>query len=487
MGLQGARAVEFKNPVVAGDYADPSIVRVGDDYYMTHSSMKWAPGLLIWHSKDLVHWEPVVRALKNYDGDVWAPDIVHQGGKFFIYYPSASSRTNHVITAQHIEGPWSDPIDLKIGEIDPGHVVGPDGTRYLHLSKGKMVKLSSDGLSVDGTMRKVYEGWPFPEEWRTEGFCLEGPKLMFHEGWYYLISAQGGTAGASTSHMAVEARSRTPEGPWENSPYNPLVKTWSRSERWWSTGHASVFQTPQNEWWAVFHGYDKDNRPLGRQTLLRQLEWTKDGWLVQKQAAPPEGTAPAPALRPVELKTMPFSDSFAGPQLGIQWSFYGGLDNQRIRFEDSSLIIQGKGSSPADASPMAFSSPSGAYEIEVDVETTGEALGGLTLFYDSKAYVAAGIGRGAAWFGQRGVMNGGEKMQDIGKARLRIVCDHYEVVCQFQRPGEPWKKLPRADALDVSGYQHNTFGGFLSLRPGIFACGKGEVKFRNFTYKPLSP
>lgn len=482
---QAARAAKFENPAVPGDYPDPSIVRVGDDFYMTNSSMMWAPGLLIWHSKDLVHWEPVVRALKNFDGDVWAPDIVRHQGKFFIYYPSSNNRTNRVIAADRIEGPWSEPVDLKVGEIDPGHVVGPDGTRYLHLSKGNVVKLAPDGLSVDGPRRKVYEGWPFPEDWKTEGFCLEGPKLFFHDGWYHLISAQGGTAGASTSHMAVHARSRSPEGPWENSPYNPLIKTWNRSEKWWSTGHATVFETGRGQWWAVFHGYDKDNRPLGRQVLLRQVEWTKDGWLVAKKGT--QAGSPAPDLAPAPLKPMPVSDSFAGPELGIQWSFWGGLDKERIRFEDGALVMKGKGTSPADCSPMAFPAPEGAYEIEVDVETTGDAVGGLTLYYDPNAYAASGIGAGSVWWGQRGKMNGGTKMEGVRRAKLKIVCDRYDVVFKIQLPGGEWKNLPGSNALDVSGYHHNTFGGFTSLRPGVFAWGQGTVNFRHFVYRSLAP
>jgi hypothetical protein len=147
----------YTNPILSGDYADPSIVKVGDDFYMTHSSFRYAPGLLIWKSRDLVHWTPVTRALQEFFGDVWAPEIVHHKGKFYIY--SRSTHGNFVITAPAIEGPWSKPVLLKVGEIDPGHVVGPDGKRYLHFSGGNAVGLSDDGLSVMGELKKVYDGW----------------------------------------------------------------------------------------------------------------------------------------------------------------------------------------------------------------------------------------------------------------------------------------------------------------------------------------
>ena len=488
MGLfatAAAAAGTFTNPILPGDYCDPTILRVGSDYYMTNTSAVWAPGLLIWHSRDLVHWEPVVRALKCYDGDVWAPDLVHRDGKFIIYYPSSNNHSNRAIVADRIEGPWSDPIDLKIGEIDPGHIDAPDGKRYLYLSGGHVVELAPDGLSVTGTMRKVYDGWPIPDGWRTEGFCLEGPKLFFHEGFYHMISAQGGTAGASTTHMAVDARSRSPLGPWENSPRNPLIHTWDRSEKWWSKGHASVFETQTGEWWAVYHAYDRDNRPLGRQVLLQKVAWTPDGWLALVPGTDPAKPAPRPNLPDAPVRPMPLSDSFEGPALGVQWSFYGGFNPDRFRFEDHALVMNALGRSPTDCSPMAMIAPDGAYEIEVDVETVGAAQGGLVLYYNPACYVAAGIGEAGISFAQRGIFKVGNKTPAVRHARLKIVCDQCDVVCKMQLPGEPWKDVPFANALDVSGYNHNTFGGFLSLRPGVFSAGSGEVKFRNFIYRRL--
>jgi xylan 1,4-beta-xylosidase len=133
--------------------------------------------------------------------------------------------TNAVVYASSPEGPWSDPVDLKIGHIDPGHVADDQGNRYLHMSDGYFVPLARDGLSVTGEMKKVYDGWPFPEDYNVECFCLEAPKITKRNGYYYLTSAEGGTAGPATSHMVVSSRSRTPWGPWEHSPHNPIVHT----------------------------------------------------------------------------------------------------------------------------------------------------------------------------------------------------------------------------------------------------------------------
>ena len=109
----------YFNPIFAGDYPDPSILPDGCDYYIVHSSFEYYPGLLIWHSKDLINWTPVTNALHKYVGSVWAPDLFKYKNKYYIYFPAKN--TNFVVTADSITGLWSDPVDLKVGNIDPGN------------------------------------------------------------------------------------------------------------------------------------------------------------------------------------------------------------------------------------------------------------------------------------------------------------------------------------------------------------------------------
>lgn len=132
----------FLNPILSGDHPDPSIIKDGDVYYMTFSSFDAYPGLLIWKSLDLVNWSPMNAALSTYIGSVWAPDLVKHAGKYYIYIPGRTEdyKSIYVIWADSIEGPWSDPVDLKLPDhIDPGHIVGEDEKRYLFLSAGDMV------------------------------------------------------------------------------------------------------------------------------------------------------------------------------------------------------------------------------------------------------------------------------------------------------------------------------------------------------------
>ena len=134
------------------------------------------------------------------------------------------------------------------------------------------------GFSVEGNVKYVYSGWKIPREWTIECFCMESPKLVKHGDYYYLTVAEGGTAGPATSHMVISARSKTPLGPWENSPYNPIERTKDNTEKWWSKGHATLFEDIKGNWWIIFHAYENGHYNMGRQTLMQPVEWTNDGW-----------------------------------------------------------------------------------------------------------------------------------------------------------------------------------------------------------------
>ena len=203
----------FLNPILSGDHPDPSILKDGDDYYMTFSSFESVPGIHIWHSRDLVNWRPVTAALTTNIGSVWAPELIKHEGRFYCYIPARfpEYRSNYVIWADRIEGPWSAPIDLKLpAHIDPGHIVGEDGKRYLFLNGGDRVRLTDDGLAVDGPVEEgVYDAWRYPEDWIVEGFAQEGPKLLKRGDYFYMITANGGSADGAYGH-----RRPFPVHPW---------------------------------------------------------------------------------------------------------------------------------------------------------------------------------------------------------------------------------------------------------------------------------
>ena len=298
----------LKTCIFPGDYPDPTILRDGADFYMTHSSFTYFPALLIWHSTDLVNWEPVARAVEDGDYSIFAPDICKVDGKYYIYYPTSTGE-NYVVYADKPEGPWSKPVKLDVGGIDPGHVVAEDGNRYLYTNNGFVTPLTPDGLAAAGKPKKVYDPWEFPAEWETEGVWLESPKLFKRGDWYYLVSAEGGTAGPPTSHMVVVARSKSALGPWENSPHNPLVHTYSADEFWWSKGHGTLIDDAAGNWYVVYHAYRNGYHTLGRSTIIESVEWTKDGWpvLVEKDGANGRKTACRAIMIISAISTIRFS------------------------------------------------------------------------------------------------------------------------------------------------------------------------------------
>lgn len=461
-----------ETPLLTGDYPDPTILRDGDDYYMTHSPFVYMPGFLIWHSTDLIHWQPMSRVLPETGGDLWAADLVKHDGKYYIYYPA--NGTNYVIWSRDINGPWSNPIDLHIGGIDPGHVVGPDGTRWLHTSGGYVVKLSADGLSAIGQQTHVYDGWKYPDDWQTECFCLEGPKLTYHDGWYYLTSAQGGTAGPATSHMVVSARSKSPIGPWENSPYNPIVHTESADDTWWSRGHGTPIEGPDGQWWLVYHAYRRNYHTMGRQTLLSPIEWTDDGWFrtCDRAGLPLQATMPT------------LDDDFKSRELSWQWTMWKEWAPQALHHTKRGLAVDGKGHAPSDGRLLLTIVQDTCYELAVDIEAGKHAIGGLLLYYNEQAH--AGI------VFDRRTLTVVRNRDDIettanrwGKnMSVRITCRGNHAQFDISTDGRrSWQCV--AGDVDVSHLHHNHYGQFLSLRIGLLAAGEDKSTFSRFTYKKV--
>jgi beta-xylosidase len=500
-GFEGQRKADlgdgsFLNPIFAGDHPDPSILRDGQDYYLTFSSFDAYPGIVIWHSRDLINWKPVTAALKTPIGSVWAPELVKHGGRFYCYIPARfpDRRSIYVIHAERIEGPWSQPVDLRLpGHIDPGHAVDEQGRRWLFLSGGDRVRLSADGLSTVGEVEHVYDPWRYPEDWTVESSAPEGPKIFRRGAYYYLVTAVGGTAGPPTGHMVIVARSRLLAGPWENDPANPIVRTASEREKWWSRGHATLFEGPGGRWWMIYHGYENGYWTLGRQALLEPIEWTADGW-----PRPLGGDLSRPIPKPVDLGAqphgLPLSDNFSTDKFGIQWGFYDPGPNEmaRVRRTGGSLFVAGKGSTPGDCSPVSFICGDQRYQVECDVEPGLGNEAGLLLFYNRRLYAGLGLGpKGLVMhrYGLQRPRGTAPGQRDSAGAlaralRIRLTSDRNILTIHTSADGGvSWQKFDVQ--IEVSGYHHNVAYDFLSLRPALYSAGSGEARFANFTYRAL--
>ncbi|MBQ5639947.1 MAG: family 43 glycosylhydrolase, partial [Bacteroidales bacterium] len=354
------------------------------------------------------------------------------------------------------------------------------GTKWLFLSGGRRIQLTEDGLdTVPGTLEKVYDGWPIPEGWITEGLALEGPKIKKIGDWWYYIAAEGGTAGPPTSHLVAIARSKSVDGPWENSPYNPLVHTYHNTDRWWSRGHGSLIDTPDGRWYIVYHAYENGYYNLGRQTLLEPVILNEEGWFESLGENIVEDPLPAPLpLKPYDRKAR-----LGEFRVGLDWKYYKDFDPARANIADGVLTLKAQGDSPANSAPFMLVAGDQAYEFEVEIERDPTATAGLVFYYNSQYYIGEG-------FGERGTMRfrrdkGGvrKRIPDVTHCWLRLRNDHQVVSAYYSLDGVNWKQDDWG--IEISGYNHNTFHEFQSMLPGLVAIGEGEVKFSNFKYRKL--
>ncbi|WP_307848848.1 glycoside hydrolase family 43 protein [Microbispora oryzae] len=309
----------FDNPVVPGFHPDPSVCRVGEDYYLVCSSFEYFPGVPIFHSRDLVHWRQIGNVLDRpsqlplpprvpASGGIYAPTIRHHGGLFYMITTNMDSERNFFVTAERPGGPWSDPVWLDLPGIDPDLAWDDDGECWCTTSGNRTTR-------IDPSSGKALEG-PIPIWSGTGGRYPEAPHL-FHIGeWWYLLMSEGGTERA---HAVSIARARSPRGPFEPGPVNPILTHRGTARPIQSTGHADMVCAPDGTWWMILlatrnHGFTPEFQVLGRETFLTPVRWA-DGWPV---AGPVEERHEAPASwHP--LPTPPARDDFDAAGLAPCW------------------------------------------------------------------------------------------------------------------------------------------------------------------------
>jgi xylan 1,4-beta-xylosidase len=291
----------IRNPILPGFNPDPSILRVGDDYYIATSTFEWYPGVQIHHSKDLANWELITRPLTRKSqldmrGDpdscgVWAPCLTHDGTQFWLVYTDVKRKDgsfkdahNYIVTAPAIDGPWSDPVYINSSGFDPSLFHDDDGRKWFvnmmwdHRSR----PLTFAGIALQeydpkqhklvGPRKNIFQG--------TDLKLVEAPHLYKKNGWYYLLTAEGGTG---YDHAATLARSRNIDGPYELHPLKYLVTAkdlpLNPVQR---SGHGDWVDTPDGRSYFVHLSGrplgQKRRCVLGRETSIQEIEWRSDGW-----------------------------------------------------------------------------------------------------------------------------------------------------------------------------------------------------------------
>lgn len=330
----------FNNPILCGFYPDPSICRVEEDYYMVTSSFAYFPGLPVFHSRDLIHWQQIGHGIssvsqldyKNCETSLglWAPTIRYHEGLFYIVNTFVSEgrearRDNFIITAKNPAGPWSNPVFINGADgIDPSLFFDTDGRlwytgnfiyenpEYEGHHGIYLAELDKRTFQFKNGRKVIWDGKTSRSKW------IEAPHLYFINDFYYLIVAEGGTF---TNHSVMMARSRTIDGCYEICPRNPVIthRHLSLEHEISVVGHGDIVGTQNGEWWMVLLGvrpYKGAHFNLGRETFLLPIKWDTDGWLrVNNQNGLINSRESRPDLP--EFCPVPefYSDNFESPKL----------------------------------------------------------------------------------------------------------------------------------------------------------------------------
>ena len=429
-------AQTFTNPIYGGGYPDPSICRVGDDYYIVNSSFEYFPGLPIHYSKDLVNWELVAYGLQREDqctgvnnlvdvqqrGGIHAPTIRHHNGTFYIittnvYSPKDKSKPtefiNFIITAKDIEGPWSEPHHLEGAPgIDPDIFFDDDG-KVWYVGTHAPEKPNYNGEGEIWLQEIDLEKWALKGErfylWRGAcgGTWAEGPHIYKRDGRYYLLIAEGGT---SFNHGVMVAVSDDITGPYISNARNPIMTTRHLSYDFWvnSTGHADMVELPDGRWYMVALGIrgDLERRSnMGRETHLLPVSWEREPFEWKKikhewpVCAPETGRIERHTSLPfpdkAQHKNDGFHDNFDSQELDLEWNF------RRVPLDNIYSLTERKGYLRVYQKPEVISmrgrcSQMGVRQKETDFEytasmeyspNTDQSEAGVSLFLQDDNYI----------------------------------------------------------------------------------------------------
>lgn len=405
----------YHNPIRTGMFPDPSIVRVGDDYYMVNSSFIFFPCIPISHSCDLIHWEIIGHAVTNpawsHLGDLeggrgfWAPDISYDNGLFYI---TATYRLNDtgrvyrrqmVVTSPNPEGPYSEPVFLDEDGIDPS-LFHENGRHYMLLNRGaRIFEISADGARILSEPTLLRYG--------DQKRAPEGPHLLGKDGWYYLFLAEGGTG---TGHRISVFRSRELMGVYENCPYNPILRQTDETAPLQRAGHGKPVCTPDGDWYMVYlcgRMLDGKYSMLGRETALDPITWTTDGWPIVNDLRGPSALQRKPRIAIASAAhdanaTCPVSeltewvDDFSALTLSREWMFPREPEPDCVRLGDG-LWLKGSRLPLADVGSRNILL---RRQCHFDFHTMTEMVipnlmpgqeAGLTCYYDENTWVTCGV------------------------------------------------------------------------------------------------
>jgi alpha-N-arabinofuranosidase len=499
-------------------HPDPTICRVGRDFYLACSSFEYFPGVPIFSSRDLVEWRQIGHALtrrsqldlggERSSGGIYAPTLRHHDGTFYLVTTHVG-RGHFVVTARHPRGRWSDPMRLDFDGIDPSLAFLDDRVYYTRNGPGAdedhplvyqaELDLSGGSPALARKPRVIWRG--------SGGIWPEAPHLYRRGDWYYLLTAEGGT---SYDHSVVVARSSRPYGPFAPSPHGPLLTHRARPRHpIQATGHADLVELDDGSTWAVLLGIRPAaggrNHHLGRETFLAPVEWGEDGW-PRMPSLELRMDGPALARRPHEAPSP--RDDFGARSLAPGWVFVRNpaRGSWSLHARPGFLRLRGLPGSLSDTSPLALVcrrqqhlEVTARARMEFEPRVAGEQAG-LCLRANDDFYAALLVGRAddgrelvlVSAQGGRPRTLGRMPLAD-GAVTLMVEATPREYVFSGGAAGsvEPLGRVPTTALSAETILRRSRRNHFTGVMIGLFATGGGRpssvpADFDWFEYVPAA-
>ncbi len=500
----------YRNPIRRGMFPDPSVVRVGEDYYMVNSSFIYFPCIPISHSKDLIHWKIIGYAITNpqwaelddLEGGrgYWAPDISYYEGRFYITATYRLNDTGKVYRRQMItsasqpEGPYNKPVFIDEDGIDPSIFNDEDGRRYMLLNRGaRIFELNREGTKKISEAKLLYYG--------DQKRAPEGPHLLKYNGYYYLFLAEGGTG---EGHRITVARGKSLEGNFTPCPYNPIMRQWVGAAPIQRCGHGKPVQTAEGKWYMVYlcgrslEGYTM----LGRETAIDPIHWTADGWSIVNQLQGPSTLQIKPIF---EAETATFETGFfdENGMLSKNWVSPRPPESDGIFINENQVVLKGSQEElyKKEAKNILLRRQT-EFDFEASVSMEKVTLchkqnTGLLCYYDENTWIKFGMFRNATkgnmlslveytGYEQRRAKEEVCVPEKVKTIRLRVVTKGLKRFFYYSFDGKEEQLLTCIHAVTYLSDEGVKIGKrFTGAMVGIYAYG-GEtelfVPFSNFCY-----
>ena len=496
----------YQNPVIRGFNPDPSICRVGDDFYLVTSSFEYFPGLPIYHSKDLVNWQQIGHCLtresqlplKNASSSegLFAPSLRFHNGVFYVICTNVSGGGNFYCTATDPAGPWSEPIWVNIDSIDPDIFFDEDGKTYFVTQGGEGIRVTEIDIKTGKVLspeRLVWGG--------IGGRYPEAPHIYKKDGYYYLLLGEGGT---EYMHSATIGRSRYLYGPYESCPLNPILTHANRIGQGspiQGIGHADLVQAKDGSWWMVFLGFRITHKwayyhVLGRETFLAPVDWPKNGWPQVNGDGTVSLKMNVPTLPLHPFEKAPIRTEFDSGKLGFEWQYL------RNPIQENYSLTEKKGFLRITTSPYTLSDKESVSMIcrrQTEHNFTTTTLLEFNSSYDNEEAGIALIQNTSHHYdlflkksGQKNIVQLRVHVGSLSYVVNEQVVDHNQVLLRISgTPGQYTFSFadPQKQEYKVLGSQDTRYlstevaGGFTGVMIGLYTSSNNKPSNAKAYYK----